>query len=581
MSLARPPEEAQHRSAQREGISMFSVMYAPNPPQATTPLLSVQGLSVPLPSGGSDRAYAVHQVSYDLHQREILCIVGESGSGKSMSANAIMGLLPDYLQPDSGRILFQGRDLLRASEAELLAMRGRDMAMVFQEPLSALNPVMTVGDQVLEVMRAHGAYPGPAGWARVLEMLDFVGLPDPALLAKSYPFRLSGGQRQRVVIAMALALEPKLLIADEPTTALDVTTQAQILALIKRIQRDKGMGVMFVTHDFGVVAEIADRVVVMEKGLLVEQGTAAQVLNAPRHPYTRKLIAAVPHQRADESRARDEGPPVMRVANLRKTYITGSRFSGSRRVVQAVDDVSFDVRRGETLGIVGESGSGKSTIGKCLLRLTGVDGGLIAFEGQDLTRMSERQFRPLRRHIQMIFQDPFASLNPRHTVGRIITDGPRACGVDATTAAAKARELLELVGLEAAAFDRYPGQFSGGQRQRIGIARALALEPRLLVADESVSALDVSVQAQVLDLLASLQKRLAIALVFITHDLRVAAQICDRVAVMHKGRIVEYGPPSQIFDAPEHDYTRRLIAAIPGQGWDSTRAIAAPALEAA
>jgi peptide/nickel transport system ATP-binding protein len=539
----------------------------------TTPLLSVQGLTVPLPDAGSDRAFAVQGVSYDLHEREILCIVGESGSGKSMSANAIMGLLPEYLRPSSGRILFQGRDLLALPEADLLALRGKDMGMVFQEPLAALNPVMTVGDQILEVMRAHGAYPGAAGTARAIKMLEFVGLPDPAVLARSYPFRLSGGQRQRVVIAMALALEPKLLIADEPTTALDVTTQAQILALIKRIQRDKGMGVMFVTHDFGVVAEIADRVAVMERGLLVEQGSAEQVLNAPMHPYTRRLIAAVPHQRASEAQ-QAEGAPVMRVANLRKTYATGSRWTGSRRVVQAVDGVSFEVRRGETLGIVGESGSGKSTIGKCLLRLTGVDGGSIEFGGRELTGLSEREFRPLRRDIQMIFQDPFASLNPRHTVGRIITDGPRANGVGAAQAAKRARELLELVGLEASAFDRYPNQFSGGQRQRIGIARALALEPKLLVADESVSALDVSVQAQVLELLASLQRRLAIAMIFITHDLRVAAQICQRIAVMHRGQIVEYGPPSQIFDRPEHDYTRRLIAAVPGQHWDSTRVAA-------
>ena len=537
------------------------------------PLLSVQQLSVPLPGRGSDRAFAVQEVSYELREREILCIVGESGSGKSMSANAIMGLLPHHLQPSGGRILFQGRDLLRLPERELQALRGREMAMVFQEPLAALNPVMTVGEQVLEVMRAHGEYPGAAGPARVVELLAFVGLPDPAALAGAYPFRLSGGQRQRVVIAMALALEPKLLIADEPTTALDVTTQAQILALIKRIQRAKGMGVMFVTHDFGVVAEIADRVAVMERGRIVEQGPAAQVLQAPAHPYTRRLIAAVPHQRADESRAPD-GPPLMQVTDLRKTYASGSRWSGSRRVVQAVDGVSFDVRRGETLGLVGESGSGKSTVGKCLLRLTAVDGGTIRFDGRELTALSEREFRPLRRHLQMIFQDPFASLNPRHTVGRIVSDGPRANGMDAAQAAQRARELLELVGLEAAAFDRHPGQFSGGQRQRIGIARALALEPRLLVADESVSALDVSVQAQVLELLAGLQRRLSLAMIFITHDLRVAAQICQRIAVMHRGRIVECGPPSQIFDRPRHEYTRRLIAAVPGQHWHPTRVTA-------
>ena len=544
-------------------------MTQPHTPQrGEQPLLSIRNLSIALPAGG-DRPYAVRDMSYDLHAGEILCIVGESGSGKSMSANAIMGLLPGYLKPEAGEILFQGRDLLGLDETTLLGMRGKDMAMVFQEPLSALNPVMTVGDQIAEVMRVHRAYPGDACQRRVLDLLEFVGLPDPATLVHSYPFRLSGGQRQRVVIAMALALEPSLLIADEPTTALDVTTQAQILALIRRIQAEKGMGVMFVTHDFGVVAEIADRVAVMEKGILVEIGPAAQVLNHPQHPYTRRLIGAVPHGRARESAHAADGT-VLDVRNLRKTYVSGGGMFSKKRVTHAVDDVSFSVRRGETLGIVGESGSGKSTIGKCLLRLTGVDGGQILFDGQDIARLSERQFRPMRRDVQMIFQDPFASLNPRHTVGRIIADGPVANGVPLKDAQTRARELLQLVGLEPSAFDRYPNQFSGGQRQRIGIARALALEPKLLVADESVSALDVSVQAQVLQLLGDLQKKLDIALVFITHDLRVAAQICHQVIVMHRGRVVEAGPPAQIFDAPRHDYTRRLIDAIPGKTWDPT-----------
>ena len=525
------------------------------------PLLSIRDLSIALPAGG-DRAHAVKDISYDLHAGEILCIVGESGSGKSMSANAIMGLLPSYLKPERGEILFQGRDLLKLDETTLLGMRGKDMAMVFQEPLSALNPVMTVGDQIAEVMRVHRAYPGEACQRRVLELLEFVGLPDPATLVHSYPFRLSGGQRQRVVIAMALALEPTLLIADEPTTALDVTTQAQILALIRRIQAEKGMGVMFVTHDFGVVAEIADRVAVMEKGVLVEIGTAQQVLNHPQHPYTRRLISAVPHGRARDGGHADDRT-VLDVRNLRKTYVSGGGLFSKKRVTHAVDDVSFSVKRGETLGIVGESGSGKSTIGKCLLRLTGVDGGQMLFDGQDIARLSERQFRPMRRDVQMIFQDPFASLNPRHTVGRIITDGPVATGVPLADAQARARELLQLVGLEASAFDRYPNQFSGGQRQRIGIARALALEPKLLVADESVSALDVSVQAQVLQLLADLQKRLDIALIFITHDLRVAAQLCDRVIVMNQGRIVEEGLTAEVFGAPAHAYTRKLLAAAP------------------
>ena len=537
----------------------------------STPLLSVQNLSIALPRGG-DRPFAVQDVSYDIRAGEILCIVGESGSGKSMSANAIMGLLPDYLTPQQGRILFRGQDLLRQDEATLQAMRGKNMAMIFQEPLSALNPLMTVGEQISEVMRVHNAYPGAERMRRTLELLDFVGLPDPATLYHVYPFRLSGGQRQRVMIAMALALEPALLIADEPTTALDVTTQAQILALIAHIQKEKGMGVMFVTHDFGVVAEIAHRVAVMEKGVLVEQGPADEVLNRPRHPYTQRLIAAVPHRRGEERVATADDTPVLEVKDLKKTYVIGHGWLGGKREVRAVDGVSFTVRRGETLGIVGESGSGKSTIGKCLLKLVGINGGQLIFNGQDIAKMSESRFRPLRHDIQMIFQDPFASLNPRHTVGRIISDGPVANGVPRAKAEARVRELLSLVGMDPSAFDRYPNQFSGGQRQRIGIARALALEPKVLVADESVSALDVSVQAQVLQLLHDLQQRLQIALVFITHDLRVAAQICNSVLVMHRGKVVEYGSPSQIFDRPEHEYTRQLIAAVPGQHWDPTQA---------
>lgn len=536
-----------------------------------TPLLSIQNLSIALPRGG-DRPFAVQDISYDIHAGEILCIVGESGSGKSMSANAIMGLLPDYLTPQQGRILFRGQDLLRQDEATLQAMRGKDMAMIFQEPLSALNPLMTVGEQISEVMRVHNAYPGAERMRRTLELLDFVGLPDPATLYHVYPFRLSGGQRQRVMIAMALALEPALLIADEPTTALDVTTQAQILALIARIQKEKGMGVMFVTHDFGVVAEIAHRVAVMEKGILVEQGPADEVLNRPRHPYTQRLIAAVPHRRGEERVATGDDAPVLEVKDLKKTYVIGHGWLGGKREIHAVDGVSFTVRRGETLGIVGESGSGKSTIGKCLLKLVGINGGQLIFNGQDIAKMSESRFRPLRHDIQMIFQDPFASLNPRHTVGRIISDGPVANGVPRAKAEARVRELLSLVGLDPSAFDRYPNQFSGGQRQRIGIARALALEPKVLVADESVSALDVSVQAQVLQLLHDLQQRLQIALVFITHDLRVAAQICNSVLVMHRGKVVEYGSPSQIFDNPQDAYTRQLIAAVPGQHWDPTQA---------
>lgn len=546
-------------------------------PKNNSVLLKVEQLTVDLPSG-SDRSHAIKDLSFELNAGEILCIVGESGSGKSISANAIMGLLPTYLKPKSGRILFKERDLLQMREEELLALRGKDIGMVFQEPMSALNPLMRVGDQIEEVMAVHGAYSGAARQKRVLEMLEFVGLPDPQSLKDAYPFRLSGGQRQRVMIAMALALEPAILIADEPTTALDVTTQAQILALIKRIQGTMGMGVMFITHDFGVVADIADRVAVMEKGLLVEQGTAEQVLNRPQHPYTQRLIAAVPHRDSEKVRYGDAADPVvLEVKNLRKTYVTERGMFVRKRVVHAVNDVSFSVMRGQTLGIVGESGSGKSTIGKCLLRLTDIDAGQMLFNGIDIAPLSQAEFRPMRNQLQMIFQDPFASLNPRHTVGRSITDGPVANGVPYAEAERQARELLRLVELDESAFDRYPNAFSGGQRQRIGIARALALNPQLLVADESVSALDVSVQAQVLSLLQDIQQRLNLAMIFITHDLRVAAQVCHQIAVMHKGCIVEYGTPTEVFDNPKNEYTQRLIAAIPGKHWSPVGAIAATA----
>ncbi|MXQ10777.1 ABC transporter ATP-binding protein [Microvirga makkahensis] len=540
---------------------------------SAAPLLEVASLSIPLPPG-LDREYAVENVTYTLNSGEILCVVGESGSGKSMTANAIMGLLPSYLKPSGGRILFRGRDLLTMSETELAHERGRSVAMIFQEPLSALNPLMKVGDQIAEVLLVHGERDSARREARVLDLLAYVGLPDPSNLRYAYPFRLSGGQRQRVMIAMALALEPAMLIADEPTTALDVTTQAQILELIRSIQRAKGMGVLFITHDFGVVADIADKVVVMEQGVVVEQGRAGDVLNRPQHPYTRRLIAAVPHRDGQNERASTIGEPLLEVRNLSKVYRSGGGLFSKPRVVRAVDNVSFTLRRGETLGVVGESGSGKSTLGRCLLKLTDVEGGEIRFRGQDLVPLTPAAFRPMRRHLQMVFQDPFASLNPRQTIGRILTDGPVANGVPLVDAERKARDLLGLVGLEPSAYDRYPHEFSGGQRQRVGIARALALDPELLIADESVSALDVSVQAQVLELLQELQRKLDIAIIFITHDLRVAAQVCDRIAVMYRGAIVECGPPSQVFDAPRHDYTRRLIAAIPGLHWDPRAAVA-------
>lgn len=531
--------------------------------------LCVRGLSVRLPKG-MERTHAVEDVSFDLRRGQILCVIGESGSGKSVTANTIMGLLPKAISVSAGSISLEGREIVGMGAEELRSLRGRVVSMIFQDPLSALNPLMTVGAQIDEAMAAHGVGTAVSRRERALELLTEVGLPEPELMFHQYPFRLSSGQRQRVMIAMALALEPTILIADEPTTALDVTTQAQILDLIRDIQRRKGMSVMFITHDFGVVAEIADSVVVMEKGHVVEAGSAAKVLGSPDHPYTQRLIAAVPHLRSQDRvpvQVADTGP-VLRVRDLVKTYRSGSALFGTERVVPAVREVSFDVRPGRTLGVVGESGSGKSSLGRLLIRLMQADGGQILFEGRDIATLSEHDFRSLRPKIQMIFQDPFASLNPRMTIGTILTVGPMAHGMPAAKARDLARDLLGKVGLDAGAFDRYPHEFSGGQRQRIGIARALMFNPKVLVADEAVSALDVSIQAQILELLDKIQRETGVAMIFITHDLRVASQICDEIAVMQKGRIVEMGPPSQIFFNPGADYTRELVAAIPGEDFE-------------
>ena len=536
-------------------------------------LLSIRDLSIALPVG-ADRHYAAKDINFDLAPGEILCIVGESGSGKSMSANAVMGLLPQGVLPDSGSITFNGQSILGLSEKEMLKLRGSRISMIFQEPLSALNPLMRVGAQIAEVFEAHGALTGAERRARALKLLDEVGIPDPDAAIRAYPFQLSGGQRQRVMIAMALALEPDILIADEPTTALDVTTQAQILKLIEDLRRARGMAVIFITHDFGVVADIADRVIVMKKGEIVESGTAHDVLLKPQHPYTRALIDAIPRLTHPHEVNEAERTPILTVEGLQKTFSTGSgTFLGKRRVVKAVQDVSFELYAGETIGIVGESGSGKSTVGRCIVRLLDPDGGRVLMDGVDIADMAGVELRNQRRKLQMIFQDPFSSLNPRARVSRILTEGLIAYGTSKSDAQARAQELLEMVGLDASAMKRFPHEFSGGQRQRIGIARALALDPSIIIADEAVSALDVSIQAQVLDLLAELKSRLHLSMLFITHDLRVAARICDRIIVMQKGRIVEAGPVGKVLHDPDTAYTRSLLDAIPGQEYE--RALAA------
>ncbi|MCW0234015.1 MAG: ABC transporter ATP-binding protein [Ferrovibrio sp.] len=529
-----------------------------------TPVIAIRNLKLALPTGG-DRNFAVDSVSFDLIAGQILCVVGESGSGKSMCAHALMGLLPKAVKPQGGKIEFESRNLLELDEEAWMALRGQRIAMIFQEPMTALNPLMRIGDQMAEMFEAHNLLTPAERQQRALELAREVGLPDPERIIRAYPHQLSGGQRQRAMIAMALALEPSVLVADEPTTALDVTTQAQILKLIRDLQQRRNMAVMFITHDFGVVAEIADRVVVLQHGKLVEQGAAGDVLQHPQHPYTQALLAAVPTMEPPVRPSLDDRRKAVEVIGLSKTYVTSSGWFRPARRVEAAKDVSFAIRQGETLGLVGESGSGKSSVARLVMQLIKADGGSIRLGDIDLTLLGSRALRSQRKRIQMVFQDPFASLNPRRKVGRIIADGPIAHGEAPDTALQHARDLLQMVGLDATAAERYPHEFSGGQRQRIGIARALALNPEILVADEAVSALDVSVQAQVLKLLEDLKSRLGLSMLFITHDLRVAAQICDRIAVMQRGRIVELKPAAALFAAPEHPYTRELLAAVPGR----------------
>ena len=528
-----------------------------------TPILDVRGLTVALPAG-LDRPYAVENFDLSVHRKEIVCLVGESGSGKSVAASAVMGLLPKgVLRIVGGSIRLAGQDITAVGENQLCALRGDRMAMVFQEPLTALNPVMTVGNQIAEVILLHRRDMSRAAIdARVMELLADVHLPSTETLKRAYPHQLSGGQRQRVMIAMALALEPALIIADEPTTALDVTTQAQILKLFRELLEKHDSGVLLITHDFGVVAEVANQVLVMQHGRVVEQGAPKAILKAPQHPYTRALIDAVPTFRFREERSAVDAP-ALEVENLRLVYRNRS-FFGVRRETVALDDVSFTLAPGETLGVVGESGSGKTSLAKCLMRFETPDSGQIRIGGRSIADMHGAELRRFRRRIQMVFQDPYKSLNPRRTIGQSLTEGPVQHGLVRDKAVARAAGLLETVGLNPNAMERYPHEFSGGQRQRICIARALAMEPDIIVADEPVSALDVSVQAQVLELFETLRRRIGFAMVFITHDLRVASNICDRVAVMQKGRVVEIGRTEQVFRAPKDPYTISLLAAVPG-----------------
>ena len=533
------------------------------------PLLQIRDLSVKLPPG-SDRPLAVESVSLSVNSNEILCVVGESGSGKSISALAVMGLLPQpRVKVQAGEILFNGEELLEASSARMREIRGSMISMIFQEPMTALNPLLTIGDQIDEMIYTHSELKRAQRIEKIIRMLEAVHLPDPASIMHAYPHEISGGQRQRAMIAMALIMEPSVLIADEPTTALDVTTEAQILNLIKELQAERQTGVIFITHNFGVVAEIADRIAVMKEGQVVEIDTADRVLTSPSHPYTKALISAVPSLIPPPKKNRNKSSVLLEVRGLQKSFAkhAGKIFRGKSRNVYAVKDVNFHIRRGETLGLVGESGSGKSTTAHCIVRLTKADVGNIFLNDIDLMNLSRREMRPVRKKVQMVFQDPYGSLNPRAKVKQLIAQGPLVQGVRKDEALQTANEMLKLVGLEPQAGDRYPHEFSGGQRQRICIARSLATRPELLIADEPVSALDVSVQAQILQLLQDIKSKFELSMLFITHDLRVAAQVCDRIAVMRHGELVEYGTVEEIFSNPQKPYTQELLNSVPGKNW--------------
>jgi ABC-type microcin C transport system duplicated ATPase subunit YejF len=534
------------------------------------PLLRVQDLRVGF-SGEEGTVRAVDGISFGLARGGALGIVGESGSGKSLTALSILGLTRTAPGAHvSGCIEFEGRDLLALPEDELRTIRGNEIAMVFQDPLSSLHPLYRVGAQIVEAIRAHRPLPKAKARAHAIELLDLVGIPDPARRVAAYPHELSGGQRQRAMIAMALANEPKLLLADEPTTALDVTVQAQILALLGRLRRELSMALVFVTHDLGVVAEVADEVLVMQKGRIVERASAAKLFASPKHVYTKRLLRAMPTIDGPPPAPlpATDAEPLLRVRGLAKRFPLSHGVIVRRRVgaVDAVDGIDFEVMPGETFGIVGESGSGKTTTARLIARLLAPSAGEVSFQGRDVAALRGRELKALRRDLQMIFQDPYSSLNPRKTAGAIVAEPLAVHRVEPDRARRRraAQGLLETVGLNAGDCDRYPHEFSGGQRQRIGIARALALEPKLIVADEPVSALDVSIQAQVLELLRSLRERLGLTLVFISHDLAVVRHMCDRIAVMQQGRIVELATNEDLYRAPRDPYTRELLAAVPG-----------------
>jgi microcin C transport system ATP-binding protein len=527
----------------------------------TEALLQVTDLSVLFRQSGNE-ILAVDRVSFDIKKGETVALVGESGSGKSVTALSVMKLLPyPAASHPSGSIRFKGEELLSMSEREIRRVRGNDITIIFQEPMTSLNPLHTIEKQIGEILELHNGATGPKARARIIELLTQVGIPDPASRLASYPHQLSGGQRQRVMIAMALANEPDLLIADEPTTALDVTVQAQILKLLKEIQQRLGMSMLFITHDLGIVRKLADRVCVMNQGKIVEQGEVDRVFSSPQHPYTRALLAAEP--KPDPAPLQPEAPIVVKTDDL-KVWFPVRRGVLRKTVghIKAVDGVSIAVRKGETLGIVGESGSGKTTLGLALLRLISSDGPIV-FMGEQIQGLKFKEMRPHRRDMQIVFQDPYGSLSPRMSVADIIEEGLWVHHPHLSNAEREDRVVRALkdVGLDPDTRFRYPHEFSGGQRQRIAVARAIALEPTFIVLDEPTSALDMLIQCQIVDLLRDLQKRRNLTYLFISHDLRVVAALASRLIVMRNGKVVEEGPAAELFKAPKSDYTRALFAA--------------------
>ncbi len=555
-------------------------------------LLDVKNLSIAFSSEGGEKEI-IHHMSYDLFGNEILGIVGESGSGKSVSSLAVLGLLPKGISKiTSGEILFQAQDLTQLNNKQFQDIRGKEIAMIFQEPMSSLNPSMTCGAQVLEILLQHTKMSKSDAKTEVLSLFEKVKLPLPNRVYKVYPHEISGGQKQRVMIAMAIACKPKILIADEPTTALDVTVQKEIILLLKQLQAEEGMSIMFISHDLSLVSEIADRILVMYKGEIVEQGPVAQIFKSPKNLYTKALINSKPSMEtrlqqlptiddfmkdhinlstvsSEERKAHHDKlyqqAPLLEVVHLEKEYSSRSGWFSKPERFKAVNDVSFKLYKGETLGLVGESGCGKSTLSNAILQLDKATAGQIFYKGEDITTFSKSKIRKLRKDIQVIFQDPYASLNPRLSVGPAILEPMKVHGIGANDSDRKEKvlSLLEKVGLDQNVYDRYPHEFSGGQRQRIGIARAIALEPELIICDESVSALDISVQAQVLNLLNDLKTNFRFTYIFISHDLAVVKYMSDQLIVMNQGKIEEMDDADAIYDHPKEAYTKKLIHAIP------------------